>query len=283
MCGPHENNEALLGVWLADCPRQVLPLLHETAQQFALQLYENYDEIHANNIFVRITGLPVTDSLRSIRQSHLDCLVRTSGVVTRRTGVFPQLQARNPSLQTLNHPPNPPSCPSLLPSAKTLTHPLPFHCPSDPLPFLLSLSSLRRSSSPHLFIACDVQMVVYDCSKCKYKNGPFVQNQTQEVKPLSCSNCQSKGPFEVNIQETVYRNYQKITLQESPGTVPAGRLPRSKEIVLLHDLIDIVSPSTLSTLILLPALPSPLCASRNTFWTRVRTGGPGGSIVITSN
>ena len=84
-------------------------------------------------------------------------------------------------------------------------------------------------------------MVVYDCAKCKYKNGPFVQNQSHEVRPLSCSNCQSKGPFEVNIQETVYRNYQKITLQESPGTVPAGRLPRSKEIILLHDLIDIVS------------------------------------------
>ena len=98
LCGPHEVNEALLGVWLADCPRQMLPLLHETAQQFALQLYENYDEIHANNIFVRITGLPVMDSLRSIRQSHLDGLVRTSGVVTRRTGVFPQLQARHPSL-----------------------------------------------------------------------------------------------------------------------------------------------------------------------------------------
>lgn len=44
------------------------------------------------------------------------------------------------------------------------------------------------------------------------------------------------------MQETVYRNYQKITLQESPGRVPAGRLPRSKEVILLHDLIDTVRP-----------------------------------------
>jgi DNA replicative helicase MCM subunit Mcm2 (Cdc46/Mcm family) len=46
----------------------------------------------------------------------------------------------------------------------------------------------------------------------------------------------------VNVQETIYRNYQKLTLQESPGTVPAGRLPRHKEVVLLFDLIDKARP-----------------------------------------
>jgi DNA replication licensing factor MCM2 len=45
-----------------------------------------------------------------------------------------------------------------------------------------------------------------------------------------------------NIPQTVYRNYQKITLQESPGTIPPGRLPRSKDVILLHDLIDNVKP-----------------------------------------
>ena len=40
----------------------------------------------------------------------------------------------------------------------------------------------------------------------------------------------------------MYRNYQKITVQESPGTVPAGRLPRHKEVVLLHDLINRARP-----------------------------------------
>lgn len=48
--------------------------------------------------------------------------------------------------------------------------------------------------------------------------------------------------MQVNVKETVYRNYQKITLQESPGSVPAGRLPRSKEVILLHDLVDSVRP-----------------------------------------
>lgn len=42
--------------------------------------------------------------------------------------------------------------------------------------------------------------------------------------------------------QTIYRNYQKLSLQESPGTVPAGRLPRYKEVILLNDLIDCARP-----------------------------------------
>jgi DNA replicative helicase MCM subunit Mcm2 (Cdc46/Mcm family) len=49
----------------------------------------------------------------------------------------------------------------------------------------------------------------------------------------------------VNAEKTVYRNYQKFTLQESPGDVPAGRIPRTKEIILLHDLIDQARPGDL--------------------------------------
>eukprot|EP00955_Chlamydomonas_euryale_P004757 50905-Chlamydomonas_euryale.AAC.1 len=34
---------------------------------------------------------------------------------------------------------------------------------------------------------------------------------------------------QLNSSQTVYRDYQKLTLQESPSDVPAGRLPRQKE------------------------------------------------------
>ena len=46
----------------------------------------------------------------------------------------------------------------------------------------------------------------------------------------------------ISILQTVYRNYQKMTLQESPGSVPAGRLPRHREVILLWDLIDTAKP-----------------------------------------
>lgn len=87
-----------------------------------------------------------------------------------------------------------------------------------------------------------LSVVKYDCFKCGYVLGPFVQNQNTELKPGSCPECQSLGPFSVNMEETLYRNYQKITLQESPGSVPAGRIPRNKDCILLADLCDICKP-----------------------------------------
>lgn len=33
-----------------------------------------------------------------------------------------------------------------------------------------------------------------------------------------------------------------MTLQESPGSVPPGRLPRHREVILLSDLIDSAKP-----------------------------------------
>ncbi|KAJ8672495.1 hypothetical protein QAD02_003754 [Eretmocerus hayati] len=84
--------------------------------------------------------------------------------------------------------------------------------------------------------------VKYDCTKCGYILGPYVQTQSQEIKPNKCPECQSAGPFMINMEQTLYRNYQRITIQESPGRIPAGRIPRSKDCILLSDLVDRCKP-----------------------------------------
>lgn len=43
-----------------------------------------------------------------------------------------------------------------------------------------------------------LSVVKYDCTKCNYVLGPFVQSQNTEVKPGSCPECQSIGPFTVS-------------------------------------------------------------------------------------
>lgn len=170
------SSKAILAYFLANAPAEMLRLFDEVAMDVVLLHYPDYERIHSE-IHVRICDLPVHYTLRQLRQSHLNCLVRVSGVVTRRTGVFPQLK-----------------------------------------------------------------YVKFDCTKCGVTLGPFQQESNQEVKISYCQNCQSRGPFNLNSEKTVYRNYQKITLQESPGTVPAGRLPRHREVVLLWDLIDRAKP-----------------------------------------
>ncbi|KAI8464621.1 MAG: MCM2/3/5 family-domain-containing protein [Monoraphidium minutum] len=169
-------NCQILAVFVADAPRPVLELFNDAARDLVHTLYEQYSAIH-NDVFVRFTRLPVDDKIRDLRTWHLGNLIKVTGVVTRRTGVFPQLK-----------------------------------------------------------------VVTFDCGRCGSLLGPFAQQGDTEVRPAVCSNCQSKGPFTVNAAETVYQNYQKLTLQESPGTVPAGRLPRQKEVILLHDLIDCARP-----------------------------------------
>ncbi|RCI12812.1 hypothetical protein L249_0544 [Ophiocordyceps polyrhachis-furcata BCC 54312] len=170
------DSKAILAYFLANAPSEMLKLLDEVTMDVVLLHYPDYELIRSE-IHVRILDLPVHHTLRQLRQSHLNCLVRVGGVVTRRTGVFPQLK-----------------------------------------------------------------YVKFDCAKCGVTLGPFQQENNVEVKISFCQNCQSRGPFAINSEKTVYRNYQKLTLQESPGTVPAGRLPRHREVILLWDLIDKAKP-----------------------------------------
>ena len=177
VCWDHlSESKPTLAFFLINVPSEVLPIFDAVALEVALYHYPDYERIHSE-LHVRITDLPVSYTLRQLRQSHLNCLLRVSGVVTRRTGVFPQLK-----------------------------------------------------------------YVKFDCTKCGVTLGPFPQDSNSEVKLSFCQNCQSRGPFTLNSEKTVYRNYQKLTLQESPGTVPAGRLPRHREVILLWDLIDSAKP-----------------------------------------
>jgi DNA replication licensing factor MCM2 len=67
-----------------------------------------------------------------------------------------------------------------------------------------------------------IQSVTFDCTHCKTSVGPFKQMEGAEIRPDMCTSCNRTGTFRINQAATVYRNYQKVTLQESPGTVPAG-------------------------------------------------------------
>ncbi|CAM9800691.1 unnamed protein product, partial [Laminaria digitata] len=79
--------------------------------------------------------------------------------------------------------------------------------------------------------------------RCQTVLGPFrVSGSGAEAKPGSCPGCQSEDSFKIDQEKTMYRNYQKVTLQESPGSVPPGRVPRYKDVILLADLIDRARP-----------------------------------------
>lgn len=170
------QSEEVLAYFLVEAPLEMLNIFDEAAKDYVYSLYPHYHKI-AKEIHVRISDLPLIEELRSLRQLHLNQLVRTNGVITSSTSVLPQLS-----------------------------------------------------------------MIKYNCLKCNFLLGPFYQSLEKEVKPQTCPECQSAGPFELNMEQTIYSNYQRITIQESPGKVPAGRLPRSKDAILMGDLCDSCKP-----------------------------------------
>ncbi|CAB4414153.1 unnamed protein product [Rhizophagus irregularis] len=171
-----ESDKPILARFLKKSPAEILQVFDEVATDIILKKHPHYEELN-KEIHVRITDYPILYTLRELRHTHLNTLVRISGVVTRRTGVFPQLK-----------------------------------------------------------------FVKYNCLKCGGVLGPYTQDIQSEIKLNHCSYCQSKGPFSLNTEQTMYSDYQKITMQETPGTIPAGRLPRHREVILLCDLIDSVKP-----------------------------------------
>jgi DNA replication licensing factor MCM2 len=173
------NAEPVLAYWLADAPKDMFLVLNEGATRHTLSLFPSYSAIQSE-IHVRISEVPILDSLRDLRRSHLDCLVKVNGVVTRRSTVYPQLQ-----------------------------------------------------------------MAYYLCQGCKNVQGPFrvegVGRDAKAAEPDLCPNCDMPN-FKLHPNLCVYRNVQRVNLQETPGSVPPGRVPRTKEVLLSDDLIDAGKP-----------------------------------------
>ena len=78
-----------LAIWLAEEPTLILPVLNEVAFELVNEVYPIYYKIH-REIYVRIRDLPVEDRLRDLRQIHLNALIKIRGVVTKRSGVYPE-------------------------------------------------------------------------------------------------------------------------------------------------------------------------------------------------
>lgn len=55
-----------------------------------------------------------------------------------------------------------------------------------------------------------LKMIKYDCQKCGFILGPFYQKQDQEVKPGTCPECQSSGPFEINMEQVFITSYEVV-------------------------------------------------------------------------
>nr|CAD7572918.1 unnamed protein product [Timema californicum] len=220
------NKEQVLAFFLPEAPFEMLKIFDEVAKDLVLTIFPSYGRV-TSEIHVRISELPLVEELRSFSQLKQGPVMRgyihsqlKQGPVMR--GYIHRQLKQEPVMRGYVH--------SQLKQGPVMK---------------IHLNQLVRTTgvvTATTGVLPQLSVVKYDCSKCGYVLGPFVQSQSSEVKPGSCPECQSTGPFMINMEQTVYRNYQKITLQESPGRIPAGRIPRSKDCIMLADLCDRCKP-----------------------------------------
>lgn len=97
---------------------------------------------------------------------------------------------------------------SIFPSYERVTNEI--HVRISELPLIEELRTFRKLHLNQLVrtlgvvtattgVMPQLSVIKYDCIKCGYVLGPFVQTQNAEVKPGSCPECQSTGPFSVSI------------------------------------------------------------------------------------
>ncbi len=58
-----------------------------------------------------------------------------------------------------------------------------------------------------------LKVIFYKCEACGHIKEPVYTNDPKNIKHGQCVSCQSTGPFKEVKKKTVYRNYQKITVQ----------------------------------------------------------------------
>jgi replicative DNA helicase Mcm len=85
---------------------------------------------------------------------------------------------------------------------------------------------------------------MFQCRICDEKI-PQPQEEGRYTEPARCPLCDKKTPMRLLAQESQFRDWQKVRIQESPDELPPGQMPRSIDIVFEGDIVDISRPGDL--------------------------------------
>jgi len=81
----------------------------------------------------------------------------------------------------------------------------------------------------------------FRCTSCGEMS--YLEQTSQYLRtPQECPSCNRRRGFELVPKESVFIDSQRITIQERPEELPPGQLPRSLNIELRDDLVDVARP-----------------------------------------
>ncbi|MHA1781008.1 MAG: minichromosome maintenance protein MCM [Candidatus Thorarchaeota archaeon] len=85
---------------------------------------------------------------------------------------------------------------------------------------------------------------VFQCRVCGTEI-PQAQEEGRYTEPLQCDTCQKKTPIKLLPEKSQFIDWQKVRIQESPEELPPGQMPRSVDVVLEGDIVDLSRPGDL--------------------------------------
>jgi replicative DNA helicase Mcm len=89
----------------------------------------------------------------------------------------------------------------------------------------------------------EAKEAVFKCRRCGEEN-KVLQAGEFFREPLVCENpnCRRRGPFDLVIESTVFRDWQSICVQEPPEKLRGGRMPRRLDGIIRDDFVDKAVP-----------------------------------------
>ncbi|KPI83914.1 putative DNA replication licensing factor [Leptomonas seymouri] len=124
------------------------------------------------------------------------------------------------------------------------------------VPRCLTIRSLRASLVGQL---CSIKGVVtrtsqvrpellvgvFRCSDCGAESLP-IEQQFHYTEPPTCRNaqCENKNKFQLipNHPHTRFGDWQKLRMQEDTNNIPAGCMPRTMEVIVRSDAVEVAKP-----------------------------------------
>ena len=99
---------------------------------------------------------------------------------------------------------------------------------------------------------------------CKMCNTAIknVEQQFRYTEPKICTNlnCNNHNKWELLEEESVFADWQKLKVQESPNDIPTGSMPRTIDVILRNELVEKAKPGDkctfIGTLIVVPDITS---------------------------
>lgn len=111
---------------------------------------------------------------------------------------------------------------------------------ADKIGTLLSVSGTVTRTSE---VRPELYRGAFTCDVCK----TLVENVEQTFRftePTSCPNpnCDNQAFWTLNVQKSVFMDWQKVRVQENSGEIPTGSMPRTLDVILRGELVDRAKP-----------------------------------------